>query len=54
MLIPLQRVQVLVLPGHGEVTAWGTLLLGKRAVSRIAEIPQDSYEPRSSIDIFKT
>jgi len=54
MLISLERVQVLVLPGHGELITWGTVLLGKMAVSRIAKIPQDSFESRSSINMFKS
>jgi hypothetical protein len=54
MLIPLEKVQVLVLHGHGELTAWGTVLLGKMAVSRIAKNPQDSHETRISINTSKT
>ena len=51
--MPLERVQVLVLPGHRELIAWGTVL-GKMAVSRIGKIPQDSYEIQSSVNTFQT
>jgi len=54
MLISLERVQVLVLPGREGLIAWGTVLLGKMAVSRIAKILQDSFETRSSINTFET
>jgi hypothetical protein len=52
--MPPERARVLVLPGHGELIAWGTALLEKMAVSRIAKIPQDFYETRNSINTFKT
>jgi hypothetical protein len=50
MLMPLETVQVLVLPVHAEVIARGTVL-GRMAVSRIAKIPQDSYETPGSINL---
>ena len=53
MLIAVERVQILVLPGHGELIALDTVL-GKMAVSRTAKIPQDSHETPSSINTFKT